>query len=127
MQFFFFYCSCIDKYTMILKSFFILFILLYLIFINIKFRNIEYYDSVYYIIFFIFFLFFFLFNLFFISIYDLFGFYLLLEGISFLLIIFFIINIEQKFYILSAVKYFCLNSFASGCILFSIAVFMVFL
>jgi len=81
-------------------------------------KNMEYYR-----VFFILFIIFIIFGLFFSAVYDIFGFYLILEGLSFLLIIFFVINFDKKIYLSSAVRYFCLNAFASGCLLFSIAIF----
>lgn len=51
---------------------------------------------------------------------DLFLFYFILEGITFFTIFFFVVNFDRKCFISSALKYFCLNAFASGALLMSI-------
>jgi NADH:ubiquinone oxidoreductase subunit 2 (subunit N) len=61
-----------------------------------------------------------------ISSFDLFFFYISIEGMSFSTILMFVFSGKPKITVRSAIRYFCLNAFASGCLLFSIALFYGF-
>lgn len=56
-----------------------------------------------------------------ISSFDLFFFYIAIEGMSFSTIVMLVFSGKPKITVRAAIRYFCLNAFASGCLLFSIA------
>jgi NADH:ubiquinone oxidoreductase subunit 2 (subunit N) len=55
-----------------------------------------------------------------ISSFDLFFFYVAIEGMSFSTILMFVFSGKAKLTSRAAIRYFCLNTFASGCLLFSV-------
>jgi len=126
-NFYFSHFYVFDFYTLVVKTVIFSFFVVFLCIIADNFilkkskyiKTYGFYRAVYLL-----FLLFWLLSSIFISSYDLFGFYLLLEGLSFILIMFCVINFNNTISLLPALRYFCFNALASGCFLFSIAVFL---
>lgn len=117
-----------DYYIFLIKLIFFMIFLLFFSIIFFRFfydkklksKEIEFYRIVY-----ILFLSFWLFSFLLVSSNNLFGFYFILEGLSFIIIFSCVLNFNKSFCLLTSIRYFTLNAFASGCFLFSIIILQV--